>query len=179
MAELATIARPYAEAVFALADKGGKLAEWSGMLATMAQAADHPEVKSLLTNPNVKTGQLVDLFLGAAKDGITAEAKSFVQTLAENRRIAVLPQLRELYEELKNERESTVEAHIVSAFELSDADRATLVADLEKRFKRKVVPVVSIDKDLIGGVRIEVGDEVIDGSVRGKLSAMSSALLKE
>ena len=80
---------------------------------------------------------------------------------------------------MKNERESTVEAHIASAFELGDAERASLVADLERRFKRKVQAVVSIDKELIGGVRIEVGDEVIDGSVRGKLNAMATALLKE
>ena len=173
MAELATIARPYAEAVFALADKAGTLADWSRMLGAMADAAGNAEVRSLLTNPNVKTAELVDLFLAVSKDALTPEAKSFVQTLAENRRIAVLPQLRDLYEELKNERESTVEAHVASAFEIGQAELATLVADLEKRFKRKVQPAVTIDKDLIGGVRIEVGDEVIDGSVRGKLNAMA------
>ena len=89
-----------------------------------------------------------------------------------------MPEIRELYETLRREREGVVEAEIASAFPLEEAQLKALVSDLERRFKRKVEPLTSVDKDLIGGVRIAVGDEVIDGSVRGKLAAMSTALLK-
>jgi F-type H+-transporting ATPase subunit delta len=99
-----------------------------------------------------------------------------VRVLIENRRLAALPEIRNLFEALKNEREGTVEAQIASAFPLDGEALAGLVADLEKRFKRKIQPVVSVDPGLIGGVSIQVGDEVIDGSVRGKLASMAVAL---
>ncbi len=176
MAELATVARPYAEAIFELADKANNLAGWSATLESLARTAENPQVKALIGNPKVSPQQLIDVVAAAVQGGLSGESKTFVQTIIANGRIAVLPAVYTLYEVLKNERESKVEAHITSAFAIADAELTQMVADLERRFKRKVQPVVTVDRELIGGARVVVGDEVIDGSVRGKLSAMSNAL---
>ena len=121
MAEVATVARPYAEAIFALADKAGKLADWSVLLKNLAATAGDARVSTLLANPNVSVTQLTDLFMAVGQDGLGADAKSFVQTLAENRRLAALAQIQGQFETLKNEREKAVDAHIASAFPLEPA----------------------------------------------------------
>jgi F-type H+-transporting ATPase subunit delta len=177
MAEIATLARPYAEAVFRLADAGGALAAWSGALRTLALAAAHPDMQECMSKYDLTHAQLQELFLSLVPGEMSAEAKNFVRLLIENDRLPALPQIFALFEELKNEREGVVDAEIYSAFELDAAQLAGLVADLEKRFKRKINPRVSIERELIGGVRVVVGDEVIDGSVRGKLNAMAAGLL--
>jgi F-type H+-transporting ATPase subunit delta len=106
-----------------------------------------------------------------------AETKTFIDLLIEYDRLTLLPEIFAQFETLKNEREGVVDAQISTAFELDGAQLAGLVADLEKRFKRRINPKVSVDRNLIGGVRVVVGDEVIDGSVRGKLNAMAAGLL--
>ena len=176
MAEIATIARPYAEAVFRLADAGGALAAWSGTLRTLAQVAAHPDMQVCLAKYDLTGVQLQDLFLSLCPSELSAEAKAFIHLLVEYDRLTLLPEIFAQFETLKNEREGVVDAQI-STFALEDAQLAGLVADLEKRFKRKINPQVSIDRNLIGGVRVVVGDEVIDGSVRGKLNAMAAGLL--
>ncbi len=176
MAETATIARPYAEAVFSLADKAGTLVKWSQALAAMAQVAAHPEVQACIANPNLNAEQLYGLIMSLAKADIPVEVQNFVRVLIANDRLALLPEIHAQFEQLKNEREGVVEAEIASAFPLDDAQLKGLVADLERRFKRKVQPRVVVDKELIGGARIAVGDEVIDGSVRGRLEDMAAAL---
>jgi F-type H+-transporting ATPase subunit delta len=178
MAEIATIARPYAEAVFKLAESDGRFDDWSALLDRLDVAVAQPDVRACAVNPNVRASQLTDLLVSVMGDGVSAEAKNFVGLLVENHRLTAVHDIHELYEALRREREGVVEAEIASAYPLDDAQLKTLVSDLERRFKRKVEPNVSIDKELIGGVRIAVGDEVIDGSVRGKLAAMSTALLK-
>jgi F-type H+-transporting ATPase subunit delta len=175
MAEPATVARPYAEAVFELASQTHALDQWSAALARLAQAAVDPAVTPLIGNPRITDAQLVDLFMGIGGEEIGGVRK-FLAALAENGRLAALPQLREQFEELKNASEGVVEAEIATAFPLSQADLDGLVAGLERRFKRKVNTSVRVDESLIGGVRIRVGDEVIDSSVRGRLAAMRSAL---
>ena len=175
MAETATIARPYAEAAFELADKAGALAAWSSALANLSQAARDPAVQGLLGNPVISSAQLVGMLASVSGD-LTPEVKNFVAAMAENKRLEALPQVHEQFEQLRAEREGTVEANIESAFALDPNSLAALVADLERRFKRKVKPQVSIDPELIGGARVTVGDQVIDGSVRGKLQAMAAGL---
>ena len=177
MAEIATIARPYAEAVFKVADGEGKLAAWADVLNRLAAVAENAAVHELLGDPNVTPDQLYGVLAGAAGD-LPAEAQNLVRVLIENGRVGVLPEVRENFETLKNEREGVVDAEIASAFPLDDAQLATLVSELEARFKRKVKPNVAVDKELIGGIKVVVGDEVIDGSVRGKLAAMAAALAK-
>ena len=176
MAEVATIARPYAEAAFGLADSTGKLAEWSAVLERMSQVAADPEVRGLIDNPNMGAERLYGLFMSMAQGEMLVEAQNFVRLLIANRRLGLLPEIRSLFEDLKNEREGVVDAEISTAFLLDDAQLAGLVADLERRFKRRINPRVTVDPQLIGGARIAVGDEVIDGSVRGKLAAMAAGL---
>ena len=177
MAEIATIARPYAEAVFKVADGEGQLAAWADVIARLAAIAANPAVAEIVGDPNVDPDQLYGVIAGASGD-LPKEAQNLLRVLIENGRVALLPEIRESFEALKNEREGVVDAEIATAFALDDAQLAALVQDLEARFKRRINPRVSVDEALIGGVTVAVGDEVIDGSVRGKLAAMAAALAK-
>lgn len=175
MAELATIARPYAEALFRVA-QSGNLAAWSELVSEMAQAAGNPDVQSFVSNPKLSNQQIVDTFLSLLKSKVTPEAKNFVGMLAENGRLTLLPEIGEQFHALKNAAEGSADALITSAFEMSDAQVRELIATLEKKFGRKLKPSVSVDNSLIGGVRVAVGDEVLDTSVRAKLQKMHTAL---
>lgn len=176
MIEPSTIARPYAEAVFGLADGAGKLADWSGMLAALAQVASDERVRDQIGDPGKSSAQVAGLFVSVLSGKLTGEAENFVRVLADNHRIELLPEIRTQFEALKNEREGVAELAIISAFELDQAQLAGLVAKLEQHTGRKVKPSVSIDKSLIGGVKIIIGDKVIDGSVRAQLASLENAL---
>lgn len=176
MAEPVTIARPYAEAAFAIADESGRRAEWSVMLAELAAVASDPRVRAAIADPNLPAARAAGLVIGILAGRLTAEAENFVRVLAENGRLALLPQVRAQYEVLRNAREGVVEAEIQSAFELEAAQLADLVARLENRTGRTVKASVRVDRELIGGVRIVLGDKVIDGSVRSQLAALEAAL---
>jgi len=175
MAETITIARPYAEAAFRLALSGNSLAAWSGMLERMATVAGHPDMQACIANPKLSGAQLIAIFESMVGE-VTQEGKNFVQVLTENRRLQLLPQIRELFEELKQTEEGVIDARISSAFPLEGEQLKTLVIQLEAHFKRKIIPQVSLDQELIGGVKIEIGDEVIDASVRASLQAMAGVL---
>ncbi|MFJ3059293.1 F0F1 ATP synthase subunit delta [Herbaspirillum sp. NPDC087042] len=175
MAELATIARPYAEALFRVA-KAGSLAAWSDLVTEMAQVAAHPDVQALAHNPSVSHDKLADVFAAAVKTPLSVEAQNFVKTLVDNGRLVLLPEIAEQFHALKNASEGSADANIVSAFELSDAQVKDVVSALEKKFGRKLNPSVTVDSSLIGGVRVVVGDEVFDTSVRAKLQQLQAAL---
>jgi F-type H+-transporting ATPase subunit delta len=176
MAEIVTIARPYAEAAFRLAREQGSLATWSETLDKLASLAASPDVASLIIHPNVSADQLVELFRAAVDGQSGAEASNFIRMLADNDRLAALPQIALLFEEMKHGEEGVKEAEIVSAFPLSEEQVATLARQLESRFQAKLEVVVTVDPSLIGGVRVVVGDKVLDASVRSKLDAMRTAL---
>jgi F-type H+-transporting ATPase subunit delta len=176
MAETRTIARPYAEAVFKLAKTSGSLPAWLEMLQLLAAIAMDEQIKVLIGNPKVPPKRLGELLLGICGDKLTDEGRNFVLLLAENGRIEVLPEVSEMFEQLKTRHDGVLDAKVTSAFAMSDAQLKDLVADLEARFKRKIEAKVSIDPELIGGVKVEVGDEVLDASVRAKLEAMAVAL---
>jgi F-type H+-transporting ATPase subunit delta len=179
MAENVTLARPYAEAAFRIARDAGQLDAWLAMLTRIAAIADAAEVRAVIDNPKVETAAVVKLLIDVVASGntnVSTEQKNFVSVLAESDRLTVLGEIRDLYVELKNGVEGVKEARIESAFPLDGAPLANLVADLERRFQCRINAAVEIDPELIGGVRIAVGDEVIDASVRGKLAAMASAL---
>ncbi|OWW18219.1 F0F1 ATP synthase subunit delta [Noviherbaspirillum denitrificans] len=175
MAELATIARPYAEALFRVA-KSGNLAAWSDLVSEMAAVAALPDVKSFASNPKLSDSQVSETFLSLLKSNVSPEAKNFVGMLVENGRLALLPEIAAQFFALKNAAEGAADAEISSAFELTDAQVKDLVATLEKKFGRKLNPTVTVDTSLIGGVRVTVGDEVLDTSVRAKLQKMHVAL---
>jgi F-type H+-transporting ATPase subunit delta len=175
MAELATIARPYAEAIFRVASSGD-LAAWSALMSEMAQVVAHPDVKEFATNPKVSDRQVTDTFLSLLKSGTGPEVRNFVAMLAENGRLTLLPEIAEQFHALKNVQEGAADADITSAFAMSDVQVNDLVATLEKKFGRKLNPSVTVDPSLIGGVRVAVGDEVLDTSVRAKLQKMHMAL---
>jgi len=176
MAENVTIARPYAEAAFQLASAGNALGPWSEALDRLASIAVDPQMRDCISDPKLQPAQLAGLFLDVAGAGLSAEQQNYVRVLVENERLQVLPEIRDLFVALKNEHEGVKEANIVSAFPMDDATLKALVADLEARFKAKLNVTVSVDPELIGGVKIAVGDEVIDASVRGKLANMAAAL---
>ncbi|MFZ6816171.1 F0F1 ATP synthase subunit delta [Undibacterium sp. Rencai35W] len=175
MAELATIARPYAEALFRVA-QSGNLSAWSELVAEMAQAAAHPDVVALAHNPKVSANQTAEAFLSVLKSPVNDEAKNFVNVLTEYDRLTLLPEIAAQFQALKNAQEGAADAQIISAFELSAAQVSDLATTLEKKFGRKLHPTVTVDNSLIGGVRIVVGDQVLDTSVRAKLQQMQVAL---
>ncbi len=176
MAEPSTIARPYAEAVFRLADAQGKLADWSAVLANLAAVAADGRVRAAIDSPSLSTAQVAGLVTSILSGKLSGDAENLVRVLADNGRLDVLSEIRAQYEALKNEREGTIEADIQSAFELDAGQLADLVARLEKKTGRKVRAKVSVDAALIGGVRISLGDKVIDGSARAQLGALENAL---
>lgn len=175
MAESITLARPYAEAVFELARDGNALASWRDVLERLAAIAKDAALRDLVNNPKVKADQLTQIFVDIAGE-LSDEQTNFVGTLVDNERLLVLPEIYQLFVELKNRHEGVRQAHVVSAFPLDEQTLKQLVAELEPRFKCKLQATVSVDSELIGGVRIAVGDEVIDASVRGKLATMAAAL---
>ncbi len=176
MAENVTLARPYAEAAFRIAQDARQLDGWQQALERMAAVAADAEMRALIDNPKVDVATVVRVFTEVAGKDLTAEQKNFVQLLADNDRLTVLAEIRNLFADLKNGVEGVQEAQIVSAFPIDAAAQANLVAGLEKRFHCRIQATVSVDPELIGGVRIAVGDQVIDASVRGKLAQMATAL---
>jgi F-type H+-transporting ATPase subunit delta len=176
MAEPSTVARPYAEAVFKLADASGGLAKWSEMLAALAAVAADTRVAAAVKDPSRTDAQAAGLFIAILSGKLSGDAENLVRVLAEYGRLELLPEIRGQFEALKNEREGIVEAEVQSAFEMTQDQVGDLVSRLEKKFGRKVRARVSVDKALIGGVRVVVGDKVIDGSARAQLGALENAL---
>ena len=176
MAELVTIARPYAEAVFRIAKEKGTLAPWSEKLALLSAIAQDPQMHTCIGNPGLTIGkkaELVKTLCGETADG---DANNFIQVLAANERLALLPEIAELYEALKSVEEGIKDAVIYSAFPLDADQQQKLVVDLEARFKSKLNASVVVDPSLVGGVKVVVGDQVLDLSVRAKLESMATAL---
>jgi F-type H+-transporting ATPase subunit delta len=176
MAEPSTVARPYAEAAFKLADAGNALAKWSEMLGALAQVAQDERMRRAVADPNLSDAQVAGLFISILSGRLNGEAENLLRVLAENKRMELLPEIRAQFEVLKNEREGVVEAEVHSAFELTDAQVADLVQRLERTTGRKVRAQVRVDKELIGGVKVVLGDKVIDGSARAQLGALETAL---
>lgn len=175
MAENATVARPYAEAAFQLAKAGSALADWQNALKRMAAAAADETMLECINDPRIAPGALTELFIGVAGD-VSVDQRNFVNVLTENRRLAVLPEISVLFGELKSSQEGTRDVVVSSAFPLTGEQLANLVADLQQKFGCQINATVELAPELIGGVRIALGDQVIDSSVRGKLAAMAVSL---
>lgn len=177
MAELATVARPYAEALFRVA-QAGNLAQWSDLVSELTQIGSNADVQDYARNPKVSESELVATIASLVKSPMTAEANNFLGMVVANGRIELLPEIGAQFQLLKNGAEGAADADITSAFDLSAAQVSDLVATLEKKFSRKLNPTVTVDPSLIGGVRVVVGDEVLDTSVRAKLQQMHVALVQ-
>lgn len=176
MAENVTLARPYAEAVFALAQGAGTLTSWSDVLSRLAVVAADAQVRDCLANPRVAPSGLVQLLAESSGVSLDAAQHSFVSLLVENERAALLPEISTMFHQKKNAHEGVQDALVTSAFPLDADAKSRLIGDLEARFGIRLNVSVEIDPELIGGVRIAIGDEVIDASVRGKLATMAAAL---
>jgi F-type H+-transporting ATPase subunit delta len=176
MAELATVARPYAEAAFELARDQNALPVWSQMLRFASTVVADPRVSAALDNPKLSTGDKESLLLSIAGDRVSGDGRNFLRVLIESDRVKLLPEIQSMFDDLKDSAESVAKATIETAFPLSDAQLAELKTALERRFKKKIEATVIENRALIGGARVSVGDEVIDGSVQAKLAAMSTQL---
>ena len=175
MAELTTIARPYAEAAFQLARSGNALPVWSEMLRVSGAVVADPKVSQALDNPRLTAGDK-EALLSICGDKLNAEGRNFIRVLVEADRVAVLPEITTMFEALKDRDDGVAQATIESAFPLTDSELAELTAALEKRFGKKIEATVELKPELIGGARVTVGDSVIDGTVQGQLRAMATGL---
>ena len=175
MADLITIARPYAKAAFDFAVEKNDVDQWLEMITFIGQVASNADVVKLL-KATTASNEAADLMIKLGGEQLNENGHNLIKVLAQNERLLVLPEVSVLFAQYFNEYNKQVEAEIISATELSDAQQADLAASLEKRLARKVKLNVSIDKSLVAGVVIRVGDLLIDGSVRGKLDRLSSQL---
>jgi F-type H+-transporting ATPase subunit delta len=176
MAELSTVARPYAKAAFEYAQQTGKVADWSAMLGFAAQLAADADFADYLSRPTLTAAQQGELFLQAAGNAIDAEGRNFITHVIAHKRLAALPAISSLFDALKAEAEKAADVEVTSAFSLSDAQQSALAAELTRKLGRQVKLTTLVDSSLIGGVVVRSGDLVIDGSVRGKLSKLAATL---
>jgi F-type H+-transporting ATPase subunit delta len=177
MAELITVARPYAQAAFEFASAENALKDWSEMLSLLAAIADDAAMHELVNSPHLTETQLADLFIQVAGENLNDNCANFVRVLASNGRLLLLPEIAALFEVDRRAAEGTVQAQLVTAFPASESQQAEVIASLRKRLGREVELSCSTDAELLGGAIIRAGDLVIDGSVRGKLQRLGTALI--
>ena len=177
MAELSTLARPYAKAVFELARDEGRLAEWSALLAGLATAVSDKQVAAAIGHPAVGRGQLTDVLVQAMGGKATEHAKNLLRLLAEYDRLKLAPAIAEQFEALRAEHERRIDVEIVSAAPVDAAQQQALVAAVKKKLNRDVTVEWKTDPSLIAGARIRAGDTVIDGSISGELARLRQALV--
>lgn len=176
MSQAITTARPYAQAAFDEAQKLADLKGWSEMLLSLADAVQNAEVRAVISSPRVSSAQVESLMDALLGGQAKPQQRNFVRLLVENQRLEVLPEIAALFEVLRAEAEKTVNVVVDSAFELSAAQQDKIVSSLKKRMGREIKLTCKVNKELLGGVVIRAGDQVIDGSARTRLSEMANAL---
>jgi F-type H+-transporting ATPase subunit delta len=177
MAELSTIARPYADALFDIARSSGEsLDTWLATVEELAGLMKHPQVAEVVADPKLADAQVVELLASLMKRPLAQTATNFLKLLVTNQRLAVMPEVAVQFRQLKNQAEGVADCLIETAFPLADGQVTDLLASLSKRFGTKLRPTVQVNPALIGGVRIAVGDQVLDNSVRARLNQMHTAL---
>jgi F-type H+-transporting ATPase subunit delta len=174
MAELATIARPYAEALFKA--QASDLAGTASWLDELAAVAGNPQLLQFADSPKVADAQVFDLISGVVRSALPEAGKNFLRLVIENGRLGALPEIASQFRALKNAVGGSADATVYSAFPIDGAALADVAATLEKRFGRKLNVQVELDASLIGGIRVVVGDEVLDSSVKARLEQMKVAL---
>lgn len=176
MAELSTLARPYAKAAFQAAVDAGELQAWSDMLVTASEVTLNPEMAKVLSNPGLTGQQQAQTLIDVCGDKLNAAGQNLVNVLAENKRISLLPQILEQFEHLKAELEKAVDVEIISAYAVSDESKQKLTDALKAKLAKDVRVTTTIDESLVGGAIIRAGDMVIDGTLRGKLAKLAEAM---
>lgn len=176
MAETLTVARPYAQAAFLFASEHQVLKNWSDMLALLAAIAADPTMHELIDNPRLTETQLADLIIGIGGDRLNEKCANFVRVLADNRRLTLLPDIAALFEIERSRAEGRVQAELTTAFPATEAQQAKIIESLRRRLGREIELTCKTDASLLGGAIIRAGDLVIDGSVRGKLERLGTAL---
>ena len=176
MAELSTLARPYAKAAFEYAREHDALALWSEQLGTVAAAVADEGLSSVLDNPSLTAAAQAQTVTDVCGDALGVEMKNFVSILAENKRLSLLPEIHSQFAQFKANLEKSVDVEVVSAFDLDDSTRDRLADVLGRKLEREVRVSTTTDSSLLGGVLIRAGDLVIDGSVRGRLNKLAEAL---
>ena len=176
MAEIATLARPYANAVLDIAKSAGELDRWTRSLEFLAAASEEEQIQILLDAPEVSEQRKAHQLIEVCGDELMEAAKKFVQVLAKNKRLPLIVAIREQFEELRALEQQSLDVQVTSAFPLSDSEGQNLAAALARKFEKEVHLTSEIDESLIGGVVIRAGDMVIDGSVRGKLGKLAEAI---
>ena len=173
MAELSTVARPYAEALFAAARDGqAGLASWADKVQRLADVASNQDVRVVMTDPRLEDAQRISIFLSLIGSDVDKPMQNFLTLLITNDRLLLLPLIAEQFHALKDEAEGVAQANISSAFPMSDEQVSQLIQLLEPKFGLKLKPHVTVDASLIGGVRVIVGDHVLDTSVQAQLVRM-------
>lgn len=176
MADLQTMARPYAKAVFELARDESRLADWSTLLSGVSRAVGDPAVAGAIGHPAIGRGQLGDAMIEGLGKGATEQAKNLVRLLSENRRLVLVPAIAAQYEAMRAEHESRMDVEIVTAAPVDEAQQVQLLDAVCKKLKRDVKVLWKVDPKLIAGAEIRAGDTVIDGSISGELERLRQAL---
>ena len=176
MAEISTIARPYAVAAYRLGKEQKALAKWSEMLGFATQVANDTKMQAYINDPKVVASDLQATFLKVCGDKLNVNAQNLIKVLVEYGRMPVLPAISTAFEELKAQDEGVLEAQIIAAAKPSATEVKDLVARLETKFGKKIEATVSVDPEIIGGIKIIVGDTVIDASVKGQLQNLAYTL---
>jgi len=176
MSDTASIARPYAQAVFELAKASGHFEQWSEQLALLSEVAEHADFKALIGDPRITRDQVETIIFQLTENALDEQARNFVKILSHYRRLSALPLITRQYESLRAEDEGIVEAELETAFELSSQQCNELTRALESHLGRKVRLSSEINSDLVGGAVVRAGDWVIDGSIRAQLNKLASSL---
>ncbi|MDD5631686.1 MAG: F0F1 ATP synthase subunit delta [Methylococcales bacterium] len=176
MSELATLARPYAAAVFKRAKETHATAKWSQSLAFMSAVLKNEDISVVIDNPKVSKQRLSALMLDICQEHVNQENENFLKLLVLNNRLGLLPSIAELFEAYKAEDEGYIEVEVSTAYALSKDAKQDVTATLEKTLGKKIHMNVTVDKSLIGGILVRAGDRVIDGSIRGRLQQLAKRL---
>lgn len=176
MAQITTLARPYAKAAFNAAESAGQLGAWSKSLGLLGALVSEKKVAGFLFAPSRSTGEQAQALIDLCGAELEAKVQNFVQVLAANKRLALLPEIVQLFEQLKAEREKSVDVEVTSAFEVDAAAASQLAGVLKKRLQRDIKLTTNVDSSLIGGVVVRAGDLVIDNSVRGRLKKLAESM---
>ncbi len=176
MAELSTIARPYAKAAFEYARDSKQLPQWAEQLATAAAVAADKGLQAALNDPALTAEKQAGILCAVCGDALGDQARNFIAVLAANKRLSLLPEIYSLFAQYKANQEKSVDVEVISAFDLADAARDKLAEVLGRKLEREVKVRTTTDRNLLGGVLIRAGDLVIDGSVRGRLNKLAAAI---